>query len=436
MRFQAPRGTEDVLPADAHRWQFLEGSFKSLANLYGYNEVRTPSFEDTDLFIRSSGETSEIVTKQMYNFVDKGGRPIAFKPEGTAPGMRAVIEHNLCPPGTVLRLFYVTPIFRYERPQKGRLRESHQVGLELIGSPAPGADAEMIEMTVAFYERIGLHGIRALINSIGRGECRARYGEAILKGVDTWLAEQDEETKGRAEKNPMRLLDSKDPKVREALDGIPPVTDFLEDDCKRHFGDVQELLSEAGVPFVVAPEVVRGLDYYTGTVFEVHSTSLGAQSALCGGGRYDTLAKEMGGPDTPCVGVAMGIERALIAMEAEGVEVPEQKPDVFVVSASPDIMAYARHLAKELREQGFSCIVDHDGKSMKSQLRQADRSGAAFAIILGEVEIARDIATLRDLGNGIQAEVDRPRLSQVLARSRGVVRPDETAATHRGGAKQ
>ena len=416
MRFQAPRGTEDALPADIHRWQFVESQFKSLAQLYGYREIRTPSFEETDLFIRSSGETSEIVTKQMYSFTDKGGRPITFRPEGTAPIMRAVIEHNLCPPGTVARFSYVIPIYRYERPQKGRLREAHQVGLELIGSPSMGSDAEIIEMTVGFYRRIGLVNVVALVNSIGREECRRRFSEAILASVESWLKDQDEEGQARARKNPMRLLDSKDPAIQEAVAGVPPVLDFLEEDERRKFDELQSLLTEAGVPYRVAPEVVRGLDYYTGAVFEVHSTSLGAQSALCGGGRYDDLVKQMGGPDTPSVGVAMGIERALIVLEAESAEVPEPKPDAFIAAASPEYAEHARRLARGLRSRGLSAILDHDGKSLKSQLKQADKSGARYAILIGEEEVAKDAVTLRNLATGEQAMVGRSELGEKVSR--------------------
>lgn len=401
MRFQAPRGTEDVLPDQAPRWQFVERTFADLVARYGYREIRTPTFEDTDLFVRSSGETSEVVSKQMYNFTDKGGRDITLKPEGTAPAMRAVIEHNLCPPGTVERLYYITPIFRYERPQKGRLREPHQVGLELIGSSSPAADAEVIELTVRFFEAIGLKGVRAQLNSLGRNECRTRYREALLVFAEPLLKDQSEEVKDKARKNPLRLLDTKDPELLVAMKEAPKVTAFLEPESKQRFEEIQGLLKEAQVPFTLDESIVRGLDYYTETVFEVHAEGIGAQSALCGGGRYDELIAELGGSPTPSVGVAMGIERTLLAMEMNEIQVPEKKPDLFVVAA-PEASATAREKIRQLRKMGFHVQTDIDLKSWKSQLRQADKSGARFALFLGEDEIKSGKENLKDLATGEQ----------------------------------
>lgn len=414
MRFQAPRGTEDCLPGQSERWQWLESEFRSLTRLYGYKEIRTPTFEETELFVRSSGETSDIVTKQMYTFEDKGGRNMTLKPEGTAPAIRAVIENNLCPQGTVCRLSYITPIYRYERPQKGRLREAHQVGLELLGSPSAAADAEVIELTVRFYERIGIDQVEVLLNSIGREECRQSYQAAILKHMDAYLKDQPEEVRARAEKNPLRMLDTKDPGIQEALKGLPPILDFLEDDSRARLEEVQRLLTVANVKYRVAPEIVRGLDYYTDIVFEVQSTHLGSQSALCGGGRYDNLFKEMGGPQTPAVGVAMGIERALIALESLGRGPAKDRPDVFIVQATETARDLAYALARDLRSAGVHTLIDLDGKSMKSQLKQADREGAKYALILGDDEIAQQAATVRDLGNSEQRQVPLDRVIEEL----------------------
>jgi histidyl-tRNA synthetase len=405
MRYQAPRGTEDVLPSQSHLWQKLESEFRALAHLYGYKEIRTPTFEDTDLFVRSSGETSDIVSKQMYTFEDKGARLITLKPEGTAPAIRAVIEHSLAVSGSIQRLYYITPIFRYERPQKGRLREAHQVGLELVGSSSPAADAEVIEITVRFYERVGLKNVKVLLNSLGRDECRRRFREAILDQAKDYLSSQSEEVREKTKKNPLRLLDSKDPAVHEALKGLPPVLEFLEEDSKLRFDEIQKLLDEAGIPYRVAPEIVRGLDYYTETVFEVQSDSLGAQSSLCGGGRYDDLIKELGGPSLPSVGVAMGIERALIVMEAEGVLFAESPTDVFIVSAGEEFAKDVQALARQLRGAGISTVYDIDGRSMKSQLRQADKSGARQAVIIGEDEVKGGFYTVRDLSTSEQRQV-------------------------------
>ena len=402
MRFQAPRGTEDCLPDQSDRWAWLEGEFRALSRLYGYKEIRTPTFEDTDLFVRSSGETSDIVTKQMYEFTDKGDRSMTLKPEGTAPAIRAVIEHNLCPPSSVARLSYITPIYRYERPQKGRLRESHQVGLELIGSPSPAADAEVIEVTVRFYERIGIDDAEVSLNSIGRDECRDKYRAAILDHIAGYLAAQPEDFQARAKKNPLRLMDSKDPAVVEALKGLPPIVDYLEDDSKTRLAEVQRLLTDAGVRYRLAPEIVRGLDYYTETVFEVSSTRLGAQSALCGGGRYDNLVKELGGSDTPAVGVAMGIERALIVLQDMERGPATEKPDVFIVQATESAKDECVRLARTLREAGLVTMIDLDGRSMKSQMKFADREGARFALILGDEELAEMVATVRNLATSEQ----------------------------------
>jgi histidyl-tRNA synthetase len=384
---------------------WLEEQFRAVARLYGYHEIRTPTFEDTDLFIRSSGETSDIVSKQMYTFEDKGGRSITLKPEGTAPAIRAIVEHSLYQQGQVLRLSYVTPIFRYERPQKGRLREAHQVGLELIGSESSAADAEIIEITVRFYESIGVQGVNVLLNSLGRSECRTRYRAAILEFAKEFLEGQADEVREKANKNPLRLLDSKDPAAQEALKAMPPVTEYLEPESKERFEELQKLLTNAGVPFQVEPSIVRGLDYYTETVFEVHSTHLGAQSALCGGGRYDELMGEMGGPSTPSVGVAMGIERALMVLDALGTAPESKGPDVFVVQATTSARDAALLLAREFRGGGLAAMLDYDGKGMKAQFKQADRSGARFAAILGDDELARGEVTIKDLKGGEQISV-------------------------------
>lgn len=408
MRFQAPRGTQDILPAQAPNWVRLETIWRDLVRRYGFQEIRTPTFEETDLFVRTSGETSDIVSKQMYSFVDKGDRNMTLKPEGTAPAIRAMLEHNLCPQGAVCRLAYETTIYRYERPQQGRYREAHQFGLELAGSSSPAADAEVIEVTVRFFEAIGIPELLVLVNSIGRTECREDYRAAILAHVATYLADQDEATRAKAEKNPLRLLDTKDEKLQAVLADLPPITDYLEDDCRARFDRLQELLSKAGVPYKVAPNVVRGLDYYTETVFEVHSPLLGAQSALCGGGRYDNLIKEIGGPATPSVGVGIGIERTLIVLEQLGIDASaQQEPKVFMIAAGESAFEEALALCRELRSAGLTVLIDYEGKSLKSQIRQADKSGAAVALILGDDELANHVVQARDLRNSQQVEVAR-----------------------------
>jgi histidyl-tRNA synthetase len=413
-KYQAPRGTHDVLPADAPKWQFVEQTFASHTALYGYQEIRTPMFEDTELFVRSSGETSDIVSKEMYSFVDKGDRNIALKPEETAPAIRAYIEHTLGQPGQVTRLWYCTPIFRYERPQKGRFRQAHQVGLELIGSPSPAADAEVIEITVGFYQKLGLKNVGVLLNSIGRGDARGRYGDALLSHVGSWLKDQSEESKAKAYKNPLRLLDTKDEDLRAVLKGAPTVLDFLSDESREHFETVKDYLTEAGVAFEVRPELVRGLDYYTDTVFEVQSEGLGAQNALCGGGRYDWLVKELGGPDTPSVGVAMGIERAIMVMEEQDAAAPTPPLPIFIVAATEGAVPAVRAMARDLRARGVSVLTDIDAKGLKQQMKAADRAGSRTAVIIGDDEIASATVTIKDLKDGTQRNVPSDQLVREL----------------------
>jgi histidyl-tRNA synthetase len=403
-KYQLPRGTRDVLPSDAHLWRHVVDVFQGLVEGYGYGEIRTPMFEDLDLFVRSSGETSDIVSKEMYNFKDKGDREISLKPEGTAPAMRAYIEHSLGQPGQVTRLWYFTPIFRYGRPQKGRYRQSHQVGMELIGSTSPRADAEVIEITMEFYRRLGLSGLKVVLNSIGRATTRQNYQAALLEFLGSWMAEQPTEEQDKVLKNPLRVLDTKDANLRLLLAEAPIITSFLEDESKTHFEAVQALLTEASVPYVLDPQVVRGLDYYTDIVFEVLSDDLGAQSSLCGGGRYDNLIGEMGGPPTASVGVAMGVERALLVMEALGKEPAAKKPDVFIISGANEASQGAA-LARRLRQEGLAALTDIDGRGFKQQFKQADRSGARFALILGEEELAGGFVTLKNLVDGTQVKV-------------------------------
>ncbi len=405
MKFHAPRGTSDVAPSESYKWLRVESAFREITRLYGYLDLRTPTFEDTELFTRTSGETSDIVTKQMYTFMDKGDRSITLKPEGTAPAIRALLEGSICIPGQVTRVSYITPIFRYERPQKGRLREAHQFGFELVGSSSPLADAEVIEITMNFYRELKISGTVALLNSLGRDECRIKYREAILEHTAAFLSDQPVEIQAKAQKNPLRLLDSKDPAAIEAIKAVPPITQYLEEESKRRLDKVQQLLTDANVPFQLAPEIVRGLDYYTETVFEVQSNLLGAQSALCGGGRYDGLFAELGGPSTPSVGVGMGIERAIIVMNEAGLWDEGPTPDVFVVQASPEAEAACQALARDLRRANLVTLVDLDGKSLKSQLRLADKSGASFALVMGEDELAKGIVQVKILGKNEQFEI-------------------------------
>lgn len=413
-RYQAQRGTKDILPADAHQWRHLVSVFQGIVEGFGYGEIRTPMFEDVDLFVRSSGETSDIVMKEMYDFRDKGDRHIALKPEGTAPAMRAYLEHSLGQPGQVTRLWYFTPIFRYGRPQLGRLRQAHQVGLELIGSTSPQADAEVIEITTEFYRRLGLSETTVLLNSIGRLTARGKYQEALLGFLSTWLAEQTTEEQTKVQKNPLRVLDTKDEALKAMLVEAPLIADFLEEESRAHFAEVLQLLTDAGVAYVVDPQIVRGLDYYTDTVFEVQTSKLGAQSSLCGGGRYDNLIQEMGGPATPSVGVAMGVERALLVLEQENLTVNPRQPHVFIVAAGEAEAREAAALSRRLREKGLVALRDIDGKGFKQQFKQADRANARYAVVIGGDELAGGFLTVKDLANGTQEQKSEADLVSLL----------------------
>ncbi|MGI8922601.1 MAG: histidine--tRNA ligase [Fimbriimonadales bacterium] len=411
MRFQAPRGTEDILPGQSERWVWLEATFRRVCSLYNYREIRTPTFEDTNLFVRL-GEGTDVVSKEMYTFSDRGGRSNSLKPEGTAPAIRAYLEHSLGAPGQITKLFYITPAFRYGRPQKGRLRESHQTGVEFIGSDSPDADAEVIELTARFYKELGMNSVTVKLNSLGESECRARFRDALLEFARPALADMPEEFRQRSERNPMRILDSKDPALQEAMLGAPVIGDFLEPESRAHFETILERLQNLVVNYEIEPRLVRGLDYYTKTVFEVQSKSLGAQSSLCGGGRYDGLVEECGGPDTPAVGVGMGIERALMAIDNRSAELPPSL-DAFAVCLTECRNDFARVL-KDLRKAGVRVESDPDYRSAKSQFRQADKSGALFAIVIGDEELTSGQATIRDLRESTEKKVALDALAALL----------------------
>lgn len=413
MKIQAQRGTEDVLPSQAATWQRLEQQFRDLVHHYGYAEIRTPVFEDVQLFKRTAGETSDIVSKEMYEFKDKGGRDIALKPEGTAPAIRAAIEHNLCPQGTHTRLYYQTACYRYGRPGAGRLRELHQFGAELLGANSADADAEVIEIAYRFFDSLGLGGAPILLNSIGGADCRSKYASVILEHVSGYLKDADEETKARIEKNPMGMLDSKDPAQKEALVGVPSILDFLEDESKARFEKLQMILSECEVPFKVSPDIVRGLDYYNDTVFEYETPVLPGLSSFAGG-RYDKLVKQLSGAQTPCVGFGIGVERLILGLKAIEKTFSATPANAFLVQASDDAEAVIRKLALELRRNGLTILRDVDGRSMKSQMRQADGSGAKFAVIIGEEELKSDLASVRNLKTSEQIQVPFDRLHEVL----------------------
>ncbi len=407
MKYQAPRGTEDILPEESAQWQWLEGVFRRVCRLYGYKEIRTPTFEDTELFVRGLGETSDAVNKEMYTFIDRGGRSITLKPEATAPVVRAYVEHSLGHAGQISRLYYITPIYRYERPQKGRLRQSHQTGVELLGSASPNADAEVIDLTVRYYKALGLDSVNIKLNSLGMNDCRTKYREALLNYSKDFIKDYPMDFRARCEKNPLRLLDSKDEKLQTFMVNAPLISDYYEPETKQHFEKLQDLLTKLEIDFHLDAKLVRGLDYYTKTVFEVQSESLGAQNALCGGGRYDNLIEQCGGSPTPAVGVAMGIERALMVLKTTNdLSSLAEAPLAFAVCLT-DNQAEFWKIIQSLRDENLSIECDTESRSAKSQFRQADKSGAKFAIIIGDEELSNNQIKLKNLKTGEETIEDK-----------------------------
>ncbi len=395
-KINAPRGTADVLPADSVRWQELEARARALAAAYGYGEIRTPIFESTELFVRGVGELTDIVEKEMYTFTDKGGRSITLRPEWTAPVVRAALEHNLFASGPQ-RMYYIGPIFRYERPQRGRYRQSHQFGVECFGFSGPEADVEVISLAWALVRAYGIEDAALNINSIGDASCRPRYREALVAHFGPHKSRLSAESQLRLERNPLRILDSKDPKDIPFVRTAPTFESVLCDACREHFEAVKSGLTELGVPFTVSPGIVRGLDYYTRTVFEIVSGALGAQSAICGGGRYDDLVRSLGGPDVPAVGFALGLERFLMMLQALGAQAVPARRGVQVVALGEPARARVLPLLGRLRERGVRAFIDFDDRKLVAQLKIADRNNARFALILGSDELVHDQIVLRDL---------------------------------------
>ncbi len=405
-RFTAPRGTNDVLPGESAKWQYVEQKFRELCALYGFAELRTPTFEDTELFTRNLGEATDVVSKEMYTFSDRGGRSITLRPEGTAPAIRAYIEHNLAAVRPVNKIYYIGRIFRYERPQAGRYREHTQLGVEAIGSADPAIDAEVISLAVVFYRAIGISDFGLRLNSIGCPVCRPGYRQALRDYAASMLETLCPSCNQRYESNPMRMLDCKSPQCQEALQGAPNLTDYLDEECARHFETVQRCLSDLGISFVLDPRLVRGFDYYTRTAFEFTSGKLGAQNAIGGGGRYDNLVAEMGGSPTPAIGFGLGLERLMLTLEGLGVCLPvDERVDVFIAVVGDEARSEAVKILFELRGAGIRADMDYTGRSLKAQMKLADKLGAKHAIILGEEEVKARAATVRDMSGSGQRPV-------------------------------
>ena len=404
---KAIKGTKDVLPKDVHKNQYIEATALDIASKFGYKEIRTPVFEHTELFQRGVGDTTDVVQKEMYTFDDKGGRSITLRPEGTAGAVRSYLENGLCNEALPQKVCYLISCYRYEKPQAGRLREFHQFGVECFGSASPLADAEIIALAKSLFDTLGVKDLNLEINSIGCPTCRAEYHKALKKYFSSRKDELCDTCKSRLDRNPMRILDCKSPICHEIAEGAPVVIDYLCDECKEHFENVQKYLKAQNIEYTINPQIVRGLDYYTKTVFEFVSNSIGAQGTVCGGGRYDGLVEELGGQHTASLGFAMGIERLMLLMEAQGCEFPEaEKPDLFIVALGEKATLKAVEIAKDMREEGFSALLDLNQRSVRAQMKYADKLGAKFNVVIGDNEVEAKTAKLKNMQTGEETEIN------------------------------
>lgn len=412
-KLRAVKGMNDLLPEELGRWRRLESIFRETAERYGFGEIRTPLLEPTELFVRSIGEATDIVEKEMYTFHDKGEKNLTLRPEGTASCARAYLEHTVGAREAITRWYYLGPMFRRERPTRGRYRQFHQAGVEVYGDPGPFIDAEIIDMLVRFLSELGIVDLRVLLNSLGDQETRQNYREALIRYLEPHRGSLSADSQRRLETNPLRILDSKAPEDQAIIEDAPSILEHLSEEDQAHFDGVRRTLDRLGTPYEIEPRLVRGLDYYSRTLFEVQGRGgeLGAQNALAGGGRYDGMIEELGGKATPAFGFALGIERLLLAMgEAED----ESRPRVMILAANDEARVEAVALARELRDAGFNIETDLRGTSLKSQLRRADRSGAALAFILGDDELKRGVIQWKRLVGEGSGELAREGIAEAL----------------------
>lgn len=415
MLTNAPKGTKDVLPEQVYRWHYVEKKFADICSRYGFREIRTPIFEHTELINRGVGDTTDIVQKEMYTFNDHGGRSLTLKPEGTAPAVRAFTEHKLYAEVQPTKIYYVTPCFRYEKPQSGRLREFHQFGVEIFGSGNMLADADVISIGHDFLEEMGIKDTTLEINSVGCPTCRANYKKALQDFLRPHYDELCDTCKDRFERNPMRILDCKSDEDQAIVKDAPEMLDYLCDDCQKAFDELKENLTAMGIDFVVNPRIVRGLDYYTKTAFEFVSNNIGAQGTVCGGGRYDNLCEELGGPPIPGIGFGLGIERLLMLMDANGVEIPEPEPvNAFIVTMGDAARAAGLKLLRELHKEGISAQMDDLSRNVKGQFKYASRLRAKNTIVIGEDELARGVVQLKDMDKHEQREMPLKEIVEAL----------------------
>ncbi len=410
-----PKGTKDVLPDESYKWQYIEKTAREVASLYSLNEIRTPTFEHTELFLRGVGETTDVVNKEMYTFLDKGERSMTLKPEGTAGVARSFIENGLFNRAMPLKMYYITPVFRYENPQKGRLREHHQFGVEIYGGEGADVDAEVIGLAKNLLNRLGLK-VRLYINSMGCPTCRKEYNAALKGYFSDKLDGLCPTCRERYSKNPLRILDCKEDTCKKLCKDAPKITDYLCDDCKAHFERLKTLLKISDIDYEVNPFIVRGLDYYTRTVFEFVTDSLGSQGTVCGGGRYDNLIESLGGNPTSGVGFGMGIERVLMLMEAEGVEIPKPEPvKLFIATMGEAAYNKAFEIVTALRRAGVKAEIDHLGRGVKAQFKYADKISAEYVATIGDNELIEGHLKVKRMSDGSVFDVATDELSAYFA---------------------
>ena len=403
---KAIKGTKDVLPSEVYKNQYIESTCLTVAENFGYKEMRTPVFEHTELFQRGVGDTTDVVQKEMYTFDDKGGRSITLRPEGTAGAARSFLENGLSNEALPQKICYLTSCYRYEKPQAGRLREFHQFGIECFGATSPLADAEMIALAKQIFDELGVKDLHLELNSIGCPTCRAEYHKALKEYFASRVDELCDTCRDRLDRNPMRILDCKSPVCSEIAKDAPVVLDYLCDECKEHFEKTKSYLDAMNIEYIVNPQIVRGLDYYTKTVFEFFADSIGAQGTVCGGGRYDGLIEELGGQHTPSLGFGMGLERLQLVMEAQGCEFPEpSRPDLFIVAMGDKATLKAVEIAKDMRDEGYSVVYDLNGRSLRAQMKYADKISAKYNVVIGDNEVDTKSAVLKDMATGEQSNI-------------------------------
>lgn len=401
-----PKGTNDILPGEIEKWQYIEAIIRELCREYGYSEIRTPIFEHTELFLRGVGETTDVVEKEMYTFEDKGKRSISLRPEGTACAVRAYVEHKIYAQPQPTKIYYLGPMFRYANVQAGRYRQFHQFGVEVLGSRDPAVDAEVITMAMDFYERVGLRDLELCINSVGCPQCRPVHRQRLHDFLESKVGRLCKLCQSRFSRNPMRILDCKEETCRELSMGAPTTTDCLCGECGSHFAKVKKHLDDVGINYTVDTRLVRGLDYYTNTAFEIMASDIGAQSSIGGGGRYNGLVEDIGGPPTPGIGYALGLERIIATMERQGLEFPgERRFDLFISTLGEAARDEAFKLLYRLRRSGLAAEMDFMGRSLKAQMKYAGKFNTAYAIILGDEELARGVAVVRNMAVGEQQEI-------------------------------